>query len=197
MRKLALGLVLCGLGNSALAISNPNLKPAFADLTWYANKSAVKQQMLKKGYTFDGEVPSNGAIDAVYTGTLLGIPVTIRHWFNNNNQLVKTNVIFRNSYDTDLYKRWNTVKSNIDSKYGLGVDYSDVNKQSVSKYSLELQLGSGKSVGNIWLFPTYKYGIVLEIDQPYTNNNEYFVTLAYESPNWERELNRRNQSSDF
>lgn len=198
MKKLALGLVLCGLSSSALAISNPNLKPAFADLTWYANKSAVKQQMVKKGYVFSRDVTDAGAVDSVYTGTLVGIPVQIRHWFNNKNQLVKTSIVFNRKYDTNLYSDWETIKKSIDGKYGKGLELVTVNKDYKAHSSLiEMEIENGKSISSIWMFPTYKYAIGLEVSKAYQNDPDPYVNLSYESPAWGAEMDRREASSDF
>lgn len=183
---------------SAGAISNPNLKPSFADSTWYSSRAAVDQQMQRKGYSFIGEIPTSRTIDMGYSGSLLGIPVKIRHWFNDKNQLVKTSIIFDKKYDTNLYSDWSTVKSSIDSKYGLGQSIVTITETG-KRYDFALQndITSGKSLSNIWFFPTYGYGIVLSVDKAYNNVNDLFLSVAYESPAWTKELDRRNKSSDF
>jgi hypothetical protein len=201
MRKISIGVMALGLSlmlNSATAITNPALKPSFADLTWYSNHNAVKQQMRVKGYIFEGDIASSGAIDSSYSGQLLGLPVSIRHWFNSNKQLAKTTVIFRNQYGTNLYSSWKTIKASVDGKYGKGLDLTNVSSLGMQEFfMLDDELESGKQISNFWIFPTYKYGIFLNVEKAYTNDSKNYVILSYESPNWAQEITRRQKSSDF
>lgn len=184
---------------SAMAVNNPSLKPSFADLTWYSNSNAVKQHMIKKGYVFQRNVARNKTTDSIYLGKIMGLPVIITTWFNDKNQLVKTSVVVdRDTSGSGLYPSWNTIKDNIDAKYGNGVDLSDFDNNLASSNTLvEYQLKSGKSILKGWLFPTYSYVIELSIDKVYNNNDSYYVSLSYESPAWSKEVTRRNNDSDF
>lgn len=199
MRKIVSGFLALGLlAGTASAVNNAGLKPSFADLTWYANPSVAKRQMEAKGYTFQGDVKSDGAVDSIFDGKLLGIPVSVRLWFNSNKQLSKTSVVFDKKYDTNLYADWTLIKSNIDAKYGKGLDYSTIT-DNAKKYDfmLDNELQSDKELGVIWAFPTYRYGISLEVAKAYANDSENYLVLAYESPNWTQEMARRQKSSDF
>lgn len=189
---------LMALSAEAAAINNPNLKPSFADLTWYSNRQAVKAQMKSKGYTFVREVPGSGVVDVEYTGKISGIPANILHLFNNSNQLVKTVIIFENNYNSSIYKNWNALSDSLNSKYGKGQSNLDVlENYRTSNSLLEMELDRGKKMSYFWLFPTHNYFIGLSPKQAYTNDDTYYLTLSYESPAWGKELDRRNQDGDL
>lgn len=155
--------------------------------------------MQKRGYTFNREIPANGAIDVEYSGKIQGIPAKILHYFNNSNQLVKTQIVFEKSYSSSMYKNWQDVKNSLDQKYGKGIDLSTIDSHTTTEYDslLESALSNGKKVVAAWVFPSYNYYIGLSLDQIFVNNKGYYVSLAYESPAWGKELDRRNQEGDL
>lgn len=198
MRKVVAWVSMFALITGAGAVNNPNLKPSFADLTWYSNRQAVKAQMQSKGYKFIREIPGSGAIDAEYSGKIQGIPAKILHLFNSKNQLVKTVIVFERSYSSNTYSNWNNLASSLNSKYGKGVNLSDVDKMYTrDDISLEYELQSGKKLLNAWSFKTYNYFIALDVETVYVNDDNYYLTLAYESPAWVSELKRRDVDGDL
>lgn len=198
MKKMMLTAALVMFTSPATAVNNLSLKPSFAELVWYSTKSAVNQQLTRKGYIFERNSQGNGTIDSVYSGKLSGIPVTITNWFNDKDQLVKTGIVVKTSASSNLYSNWNALKDNIDTKYGNGIDISNANKSMTSYDSgTEYELKSGKTISKMWLFPTYNYSIGVLIDQAYNNDDSYYVILSYESPAWPKELIRRSNNNDF
>lgn len=155
--------------------------------------------MLKKGYVFEREVASSGATDVRYSGKIQGMPATILNYFNDKNQLVKTSIVFEKNYNSSLYRNWTNLKDSIVAKYGVGIDLSTVAKSRSYEYDfqIESELNNNKTLSYGWIFPTYNYAISLDVQQPFVNNNDYFVTLAYESPAWGGELKRRQNAGDL
>lgn len=199
MRKIAAWVGVLALFTGAVAITNPNLKPSFADLTWYSNRQVVKQQMLKKGYIFKREVADGSAVDVEFTGKIQGIPAKVLHYFNSSNQLVKTQIVFEKSYSSSMYKNWQDIKTSLDGKYGLSLDLSTLNKYASTDHDvlLESNLNRGEKVAAAWVFPKYNYTILLSLEQAYVNNQSYYLSLAYESPAWGKELDRRRGEGDL
>ncbi|WP_412026917.1 hypothetical protein [Deinococcus yunweiensis] len=187
------------LAGTSIAVNNPAAKPSFAELTWYSNRQVVKSQMLSKGYAFVREVKDRGAIDVEYSGRIQGINATILHSFNSKNQLVKSQIIFDKSAQSTLLNNFQNIKGSLDNKYGSSVDLTNISEFTSKEYdfSVESELGRGKRVNAAWSFTTNRYFIGLSIIQPYLNNREYFVSLAYESPAWGAELDRRNSGGDL
>ena len=184
-------MIFCLTVGSINAINNPDLKPSFANLVWYSQKDYVKRTLSTKGYAYIGE---NGKFsDLTFDGKINGISAFIVASFNDKNQLVKTNIIFRGLTAKSVY---DSVKASLTEKYGKGrsieIRYLPNYDSLISSY-----INSTDKHETTWVFPTNSYDVWLQITRPYTNKEDFYTTLSYESPAWSKELDRRNNNSDF
>lgn len=170
--------------------------PSFADLKWLSSKETVTKQMTLKGYKYSEPISiANGSTDHVYKGKLLGYNVQIMNIFNKKNQLVKTVVIF--TTDNNLYKLYTDFKGNLDEKYHEGI-YIDKITESFRIYDSLLQsdLKNGKELWAAWTFDN-GYTIDESFRQVYTNNSNLQLTINYYSPEWDDEVESRNNQNDL
>lgn len=162
----------------------------FADIPWESSKAEVTKKLIAKGYvrnTKNSEM--NKAGDLLFDGKLAGENAQLFAIFSKNN-LVKIVINLKTS-DEDAINSYKKMQETLTGKYGPATnDYNYFKEPYFDGDGYEIQaIRHGKGVFfSIWVGEDGS-SLGLEITKVLT------VKIGYESANWEKEVNKRQQET--
>jgi len=155
-----------------------NEEATFADIPWLSSKASVKKIAEEKKYVFR----SDEGIGIAYESVVSGWPAQIIFYFSPEDKLVKSLVNIITGEDRFM-KIYEDNKNSLTKKYGNPT-------LSIRDFKPPYTDGDGKEAqavkaGKATIFTAWKkLGLLLQIKGDST------VSISYESPYWEKELER-------